>query len=153
MADDNFKKGPLAKSKYANYLESLTPEQIAKRYFAKANGKKFIDELGDEKVAEINGTPRYKYAMYFSGSDASYFNGLFVHYLEECLPAGIKLNTRAYVEDIEKFIGELSLEDRLDLRTDLTQVHNYVVDFAMEMLKICGKGLKYICKNSKDLSI
>lgn len=149
MEEDNL----LVDSTYLKYLESLKPEQIAKRYFIKNNNASWLKDIQAAKQSQTSqGKYKFKYACTFIGPSASFLNGLIIEQLEHQMPSHLKVNAMAVAEDIDKFLAE-NEDIALEISTDLTKTHDYAVDMSLEMLKTYGKGLKYIKNHSGEFKL
>lgn len=149
MEDTNLLKN----SAYLKYLESLKPEQIAKRYFIKNDNAGWLKDIQAAKQLKTSeGKLKFKFASSFIGPSASFLNGLIVQQLEPQMPAHLKVNAVAVAEDINKFLAE-NEEYALEISTDLTDAHDYAVDMSIELLKTYGKGLKFIKTHTNGFNV
>lgn len=143
----------LKDSAYLRYLEGLKPEYIAKRYFIKNDNNGWLNDIQVAKrITTPDGKFKFKFASSFIGPSASFLNGLIVHQLEPQIPSHLKLNAAAVAEDINKFLSE-NEEYALEISTDLTDSHHYAEDMAIEMLKIYGRGLKFIKSRTNGFNV
>ena len=149
MEDGNLLKN----SAYLKYLENLKPEQIAKKYFIKNDNAEWLKDIQAAKQLKTSeGKPKFKFASSFIGPSASFLNGLIVQQLEPQIPSHLKVNAVAVAEDINRFLAE-NEEYALEISTDLTDAHDYAVDMSLEMLKIYGRGLKFIKSHLNEFNI
>ena len=147
MEDTNLLKN----SSYLKYLDSLKPEQIAKRYFIANNNAGWLKDIQAAKQCQRDGKYKFQYAHTFIGPSASFLNGLIIEQLEPQLPSNLKVNAMAVAEDIDKFLAE-NKDCAVEISTDLTTTHDYAVDMSLEMLKTYGRGLKYIKNHQNEFS-
>ena len=139
-----YSQNQLKNSSHLKYLRSLTPEQIAEKYFTANDNAKWTDDVSSAKqMKNTNGKPKFAYATSFYGESASFLNGLIVHQIYSQLPNNYKMNAVAVIDDVNKFLAENEVA-AIEIFTDLENVHNYAVDFCLELLKTYGKGLAYI---------
>ena len=143
----------LKNSAHLKYLQSLKPEQIAKRYFIANNSSTdWLKDIHNAKQFQRDGKFKYPFASSFIGPSASFLNGLIMQQLEPQTPSHLKVNAMAVAEDINKFLAE-NEDYALEISTDLTNTHEYAVDMSLEMLKTYGKGLKYIKNHLNEFNI
>ena len=146
-------QNPLKNSTHLKYLRSLTPEQIAKKYFITNDNAKWTDDVSAAKqMKTADGKPKFSYATSFYGESASFLNGLIVHQIYSQLPNNYKVNAVAVIDDVNKFLAENEVA-AIEIFTNLETVHDYAVDFCLELLKTYGKGLVYIRTKSSNHGI